>query len=541
MSRLSLLIVAIVALVARPTIAADLITATISITNNPVGNTNTLTVNGSTRAWTNNIAASPGTLIQQTNSPSWAASNLINHLTAYPVSFAHFLAQPQVTNVIIRGGPGENLSVSQAGGWASVTMSTQSIGSPTFTVRVPITVETPANRTNIASLLVAALVNSTNALGTNWTAGSNYLTRGASPLQHIAGPVQFNGVLRAPGSVALTNGFTSALTNINPVTINLVNYGAAIRSEGTGGNSFQAGSNALAGGLFSLAVGNDSLASSNLTTAIGINSAATNDAATAIGPFSHAGAQSVAIGYAAGAPAAQAVSIGSTAVEGQQAIGMGAAGLVRGKYTIGIGFDIQFLDYADQIGIGRSVNIGAIGAMGIGPLATSSYSNSAAIGPTDHLGNWTEATATNQIRLGTGNHTLSVPGIITAPTTANLLATGTNRLNGDLSTLPHTISSIAAGNNAGVLVTNVLQRITGSPAGAWNLNGIAGGRDGRLLTLYNDTSQIMTLVNESGVDPVAANRIDTLIGTDITTGSRSVVQLFYDGNRSRWIVMTFHP
>jgi hypothetical protein len=223
--------------------AADRITATVAVTNAPIGNTNKITINGNVRSFTNSVTGSPGTLVQETNSIPWTATNLLNQLTAYRVSQFHFLGSSASTNVRITGAVGEALTVTLAGGWGTVTYTTQTVASPTIVVRVPLSVEPASNRTLVASELVKGISdNSTNAFATNAVAMSNYITKGASPPQSIASE------LRVAGNI--NNGANSLSAS------NLANFGNAIRSFGSGGNSFQAGSNATASAARAVAVGN---------------------------------------------------------------------------------------------------------------------------------------------------------------------------------------------------------------------------------------------------------------------------------------------
>jgi hypothetical protein len=83
--------------------AIDRITATIAVTNAPIGNTNKITINGNVRSFTNSVTASPGTLVQETNSIPWTATNLLDQLTAYRISQFHFLGSSASTNVRITG------------------------------------------------------------------------------------------------------------------------------------------------------------------------------------------------------------------------------------------------------------------------------------------------------------------------------------------------------------------------------------------------------------------------------------------------------
>jgi len=80
-------------------------------------------------------------------------------------------------------------------------------------------------------------------------------------------------------------------------------------------------------------------------------------------------------------------------------------------------------------------------------------------------------------------------------------------------------------------------RVTG-PTAAFSLNGIAGGVDGKYITLFNSTTQTITIANESATS-AAANRIWTLNSLgDIVIPGKTVIKLIYSTADSRWIVMS---
>lgn len=499
-----------------PAFAADLVTATISVTTPPLGNTNSLTINGSTRTFTNDITASPGTLIQQTNSIPWSATNLLQHLTLYPVSTGHYLSQSTASNVMVRGRVGEVMTVTIAGLWASVTYSTQTVSSPTFVVRMPITVETGTNQTNIASLLASTLNLSTQALATNASALSNFLSKGASPAQVVAAPVIFSG--SAGGKVsAFTNGtFYSntmdvvRLTNVSGLhgsvkylagglysnliahsitTTNLVNYGNAISSPGTNGASEQFGTSALSAGLESTAIGASCFV------------------------FGHAG---TALGYIA--------AIEQTATN---------------AIAIGRGANVDVDAFLDAMALGTSAYVDAPRAIALGASAAvlPTHQNSIVIGPNS------SSTASNQVRLGASLHTVSIPGWLNVEgVITNSAHAGTNRWLGDMSFLSSSISSVANGRNTLNVGTNVYVRLTGAPSTGWTLSGLTGGnRDGKFLWLENATGQDVTIQNEDGIEPTAANRILTYAtagGTNVTLTGNGMMGFIYAGSLSRWILIT---
>ncbi len=81
------------------------------------------------------------------------------------------------------------------------------------------------------------------------------------------------------------------------------------------------------------------------------------------------------------------------------------------------------------------------------------------------------------------------------------------------------------------------------PSAAFTVNGLDGqpNRDGKFLLLLNYTGQNMTIAHDSGVDPVAGNRIYTMTGADVaTTGNGSAI-LIYSASASRWIALVVSP
>lgn len=83
--------------------------------------------------------------------------------------------------------------------------------------------------------------------------------------------------------------------------------------------------------------------------------------------------------------------------------------------------------------------------------------------------------------------------------------------------------------------TGVLFRLTG--ASAQTITGIAGGADGRIITLVNAGANAATLRNMNG-SSLAANQISTGTGADIILPSGASVQLAYDSGASLWRVIS---
>lgn len=117
-------------------------------------------------------------------------------------------------------------------------------------------------------------------------------------------------------------------------------------------------------------------------------------------------------------------------------------------------------------------------------------------------------------------------------------ASATNIWNGAISFTRANNTSLANGNNAGVnFGSKTFVKIKAGPTGAFAICGIAEGFDGRVLVLYNATGQAMTIANDSGVEPTAANRIYTNTGADVATTGNGAFILVYDSEDSRWVVV----
>jgi hypothetical protein len=500
--------------------AAQRITATITVTNRAVTGS-TLTVNSSTRYWTN--ANSSGTILTNLVGKNETATNLYNQIASYPYS-GPITLRYSTTNVILLTAQLDGaLAVSVAGTWATVSLSTQS-GPQTYTALWPLENMVGAtNRTNQGSSFVKGLSDySTNAFATNATALSNHITKGASPQQQVASPMHFAGLVRAGAGVAITNGFTVNLTNINSVSTGHVNFGSAIRSEGSGGNSLQVGSNALAVGSLSIAIGNGAVASNTTAFAVGIAALATNSYAMALGNGAIAGGtDALAIGRSATAYGAGAQAVG------QAAIAQGSGALALQSEVTG----------NNSVGIGASSSVAATNATAVGTGSTVNYNDSSAFGKS------ATATTTNQIRLGTSSDTISAPGIYDSPTMTNGTFRGTNIFNSQVVFTPTANTGLANGYNAAVAIGAAYVRFSGPSAAYTNAGFSAANKmDGKMHFLQFDNPGLsMTFLHDSGLDPGnSTNRIYTGTGALVNSTNRVVhVIMSYDDAATAWRIWSF--
>lgn len=137
-----------------PALAVDLVTATITATNNPANN-DTITVNAAVRTWKTTVAT-PASQILVTNSIGATATNLYTHIAAYGFTGPLTLVRVGTNAVSLAGQPAQAMTVTASGTWATITYTTNTL-TTTYAVRVPITVEAVNQRTNIASLLLLTL------------------------------------------------------------------------------------------------------------------------------------------------------------------------------------------------------------------------------------------------------------------------------------------------------------------------------------------------------------------------------------------------
>ncbi len=237
------------------------------------------------------------------------------------------------------------------------------------------------------------------------------------------------------------------------------------------------------------------------------------------------GANSEQFGTSAAASGDQSVALGNTSTaSGNNSIAVGSSANATAESAISLGVDAS------------SVAQGGI-AIGANASVSATHTNSVAIG------NAATTSAKEQIMLGL-DQTVIVPGtfsVLGAISNVNYIGTNNYPAGSDVAYGRYANSSLANGNNAGIVVgTNVFMAVSG-PSGAFSINGIANGRNGKLIYIINLTGQVLTIVHDSGVDPVAANRIYTSTGADLVSTGNSFATLLYDATTARWLVIGWEP
>ena len=285
------------------------------VVTNAATNGQSLTINGSTRTWTNTVTT-PASQIRVTNTTAWTATNLYVNLAAYavpgPVPMAW--ATNATNTILLLAAPDAALTYSISGDWGYGTLSTQALVSG-YVVRVPVTSERASVRTNVVSGLIEAIGNTgaTNLVPPTAPAFAGYLTR--------------------------TNGYGTNTVLQSPKFTNAVNYGNAFSSPGTGADSEEFGLGATATNTATTALGNNAVAGGAGSTAIGSDANATGDYTTASGSGSSAsGYGAIAYGLAADASGSNAVAIGSAAQAGHvDSMALGSAALTTTSNQIVLG------------------------------------------------------------------------------------------------------------------------------------------------------------------------------------------------------------
>lgn len=97
------------------------------------------------------------------------------------------------------------------------------------------------------------------------------------------------------------------------------------------------------------------------------------------------------------------------------------------------------------------------------------------------------------------------------------------------------VSSMTSTTFTAAVVQSTVARITGSTSG--NIHGLVASSDAKAVLIYNQSSVLQTLKNQSATEGTAANRILTPSGADITLLSGQSATLIYDASQSRWIVV----
>lgn len=132
--------------------------------------------------------------------------------------------------------------------------------------------------------------------------------------------------------------------------------------------------------------------------------------------------------------------------------------------------------------------------------------------------------------------TVGATGIGTNLNIWNSATYGALTFNSGLKFTRYDLTSLANGANAAIPIgtTNVYIKISSGPSGAFSLDGFANGSNGSYIIVENATGYPMTVADQSGLEPTAANRIVTMSGSDVSSAANVMAAFIYDSNVSRW-------
>lgn len=532
----------------------------LTITNIPAGLTTNLVLNigtATTRHWTNSASGAPSTSIPTTNSTAASATNLLAHLNNYLVysvgssgpSLGVDSVSSNTSTLVFTAPENTNLTVSFGGNWARGFYVTNPLTAGS-TILWPTNSMSPRARTNamnsIVNLLASGIVPSNSfppanyafrhytdntsaqtlsnktltgavltggrlTLATNITATNVFLTNVTIHIAAITG-ADLSGLINLLTNgtaynlnlvnatnrgivAALTNGLSTNLTLIGAKSTNFFNHGPlASRYNVVGGQAF--GEDSVASGINSTAVGRNATSSGVESSAFGYCASAIASSATAVGNSAQANANSTTVaGYA---------STVSTSYSGT----FGAANTISGERSYAFGYN-----------------------------NTLTHSNTVLVG------NQLTSSGDNLIELGSSAQTVSIPGLLGSFVSTNAIFKGTNVLNGRLDITSRANTGLANGYNSGVIFgTNVYVRFSGPSAAYTNAGFAAPGGPQFVHAQFDNPGLSFTILNESGLEVTAANRILTGTGsaTPLNSTNNPVMATFlYDDTASRWRILSF--
>lgn len=200
--------------------AQNVVTATLTITNAPTTNGETIVVNGATRFWTN-VVANPATQIATNATIGGSATNLFLAYSVAPAA-GLYLSMPATNQIVFQSYPGIALTVTTTNttgsNWASVTFSTNTL-TPAQIVRVPFGVEGTYGNSNTETGIVGYLNDTagSGAVATNSQYLTNYISLN-SGTQTIQGNKTWTGTQTYTGNLLSgTTNIQTALAGKAPI------------------------------------------------------------------------------------------------------------------------------------------------------------------------------------------------------------------------------------------------------------------------------------------------------------------------------------
>lgn len=151
--------------------------------------------------------------------------------------------------------------------------------------------------------------------------------------------------------------------------------------------------------------------------------------------------------------------------------------------------------------------------------------------------NATAPTITGGMNIG-GSYTNSTSDGLSS---SNNVFGGTNQWSGDIAFVNRPVTSLANGNNAGIVLgTNVTVHLSGASGAHTNCGFAATRADDFKMLRFANPGGMCVIANESGVEPVPQNRMVTGTGGElVSTNQPAWLWLKRNGTTERWEVQHF--
>jgi len=141
-------------------------------------------------------------------------------------------------------------------------------------------------------------------------------------------------------------------------------------------------------------------------------------------------------------------------------------------------------------------------------------------------------TAHNALSSPSVNGAITIDQALTV--TGTLTSSGAQTVTGGVSEQQATLT-LANGANTDIALPAASLVFVAGPTGAFSLNGLTGGVNGRRIKIVNLIAQAMTFTHQA--TSAAANQFTTLTGADVVTTTAGAAELVYDTGTSKWIVL----
>lgn len=99
-----------------------------------------------------------------------------------------------------------------------------------------------------------------------------------------------------------------------------------------------------------------------------------------------------------------------------------------------------------------------------------------------------------------------------------------------------TAASLTSSDFTASVIQSSFVKLTGSTSG--NIHGFVASSDAKMFVLYNASSAIMTIKNQSTTEATAGNRIVLPNSADLVLTAGKALQFSYDSTQSRWVLVS---